>query len=280
MKNKIIAITGASGVLGKNFIKEFKGNVFIKCKIDIADKKKVFEWICNNQFDLFLHFAAIVPINYINKDKSKAKSINYLGTKNIVDALIESKKKNIWFFYSSTSHVYKYSNKKNKENSKIDPINYYGKTKYMSEKYINNNLKKNDIKYCIGRIFSFTDRLQQKSFFIPAMFKKLKSKKVSIINFYNMDQKRDFVASKDIVYAIKTLYDKNSVGVFNIGSGRSVKLSYIIKFIANLLKNKSKINFINSKNNKDITCDNTKIKNLGWKPKINIEQILTDYRKI
>ena len=93
MKNKTIGVTGSSGVIGNKFINKFKNNSFIKCKIDIQDRKKVFQWIGDNQFDLLLHFAAIVPINEVNKDKLKAKSVNYIGTKNIVDALVKYKKK-------------------------------------------------------------------------------------------------------------------------------------------------------------------------------------------
>jgi nucleoside-diphosphate-sugar epimerase len=280
MKNKTIGVTGSSGVIGNKFINKFKNNSFIKCTIDIQDRKKVFQWIGDNQFDLLLHFAAIVPINEVNKDKLKAKSVNYIGTKNIVDALVKyKKKKNIWFFYSSTSHVYKYSKKKITEKSKIDPINYYGKTKLMSEKYIIKNLKNDNIKYCIGRIFSFTDKLQKKTFFIPAMFKRLRSKNTLTIQFYDMESKRDFISTKDIIYAIKTLYEKSCTGIFNIGSGRSVKLSYVINFIAKILKNKNNIEFINNKINQNITCDNTKIKKIGWKAKINIQKILEEYKK-
>ena len=92
MKNKTIGVTGSSGVIGNKFINKFKNNSFIKCTIDIQDRKKVFQWIDDNQFDLLLHFAAIVPINEVNKNKLKAKSVNYIGTKNIVDALVKYKK--------------------------------------------------------------------------------------------------------------------------------------------------------------------------------------------
>ena len=68
-----------------------------------------------------------------------------MGTKNLVDAIIDSNIK--WFFFSSTSHVYKSRKKKKKisENSIKKPISYYGKTKFLAEKYIIKNLgKKND----------------------------------------------------------------------------------------------------------------------------------------
>ena len=42
--------------------------------------------------------------NTINKNKTKANNVNLNGTKNIVDACLESNVS--WMFFSSTSHVY------------------------------------------------------------------------------------------------------------------------------------------------------------------------------
>ena len=55
-------ITGSKGNLGKTFVKNSKIFKFIKFKGDISKKKDVNRWIKNNEFDLIIHFAAIVPI--------------------------------------------------------------------------------------------------------------------------------------------------------------------------------------------------------------------------
>ena len=106
MRDKTIAITGHSGIIGSNFLNKFKNNKYIRCDFDIRNRKKVFQWIKDNEFDIFLHLAAIVPIKKVNQDKTKTHKINFNGTKNIVDAINKYKKGNVWLFYSSTSHVY------------------------------------------------------------------------------------------------------------------------------------------------------------------------------
>ena len=124
-------ITGHTGSLGKVIIKSTKNIKYIYFKDDVRNKKKVIEWINNNNFMALIHLAAIVPIKIVNKNKKKAYKVNYQGTKNIVDGI---KKTNLkWFFFASTSHVYKSNKKKISENSIIQPISYYGKTKYLSE---------------------------------------------------------------------------------------------------------------------------------------------------
>lgn len=227
---KRIAITGHSGVIGSEFLKKFKKFNYIKCKIDLTDRKKVYEWIKNERFDYFLHFAAIVSINQVIKKKKYAFKVNYNGTKNIIDALLKYKsKENIWFFFSSTSHVYKIRDKmtKIKENSKIDPLNYYGYSKSEAEKYISKKLKNTKIKYTIGRIFSFTHYKQNCNFFIPSVFKKIFSKNKNI-KFENVNKYRDFIHFDDLLIAIKTLLVNKTKGIFNIGTGKKISLKQII----------------------------------------------------
>jgi len=101
-----IGITGASGVLGSELQKKIKKNLII-FKGDLTKKKDVYHWIKNNEFKSIYHFAAVVPIKDFNKSVKKSFKVNSTGTKFLVDAIIKFQSKKIWFFYSSTSHVYK-----------------------------------------------------------------------------------------------------------------------------------------------------------------------------
>ena len=90
-------ITGSTGSLGKNLIKVNKNIKFIKFKGDVRNKSKVRNWIKDNKLDVLIHLAAIVPIKTVNKNKKKAYYVNYYGTKNIVDEILNSRIK--WFFF-------------------------------------------------------------------------------------------------------------------------------------------------------------------------------------
>tara|TARA_A100001015_G_scaffold278932_1_gene339606 strand:+ start:788 stop:1669 length:882 start_codon:yes stop_codon:yes gene_type:complete len=277
---KIIAITGSTGVLGKKFIQQYKNFTYKKIDFDITNEAKLSQWIKNEKFDAFLHFAAIVPINIVKKNKKKAKEVNYISTKNIVDLLLKYKNsKNFFFFYASSSHVYKPLQKKRiNEMSEIKPINFYGTTKYLSELYIVKKLDKSKIKYSIGRIFSFTDREQNDSYFIPSIFKKFFKKK-SFYSFYGLNKYRDFVSTNDIVKAINILLRKKKNGIFNIGSGKKYLLKEIVLLIQKKYFNKKLIKFHKMFRGSDLVSDITKIKKLGWKPKDDIYNILDKYYK-
>ena len=260
------AISGSKGVLGKKIIKTLPYK-FYPFKGKIENFNKVNKWINLRRYDLVIHLAAIVPTKKVSKNYKKAKSVNIKGTKNIVKAVLNTRYPPKWFFYASTSHVYstKFRNKKTPEKSIIKPYTKYGKTKREGEKIIEKNFKNKKIKFCIGRIFSFTDKNQNKPFVIPSLIEKIKKSRDKKIIIKNIDHYRDFLPTKDIVLAIKVLFNKKCKGIYNIGSGKKINLKNIALMIAK--KNKKKIYF--EKNNKVtyLISNINKIKKLGWKPR-------------
>ncbi len=135
-------ITGSTGVLGKKVIQNLPFQ-FHQFKKDITKPDEVQNWVNKNNFDLFIHLAAIVPIKEVKKNYKKAFKVNVNGTKNLINSLLKKKNKPKWFFYSSSSHVYKLNKKMKltKENEKAKPQNYYGKTKLIAERYLINKLR-------------------------------------------------------------------------------------------------------------------------------------------
>ncbi len=264
-------ITGHTGVLGRELLKKNKKLKFIKFRGDITKKKHISKWLQNNHIDIIIHLAAIVPTNIVEKKISYANKVNYVGTKLLIDEIIKYKRIK-WFFYSSTSHVYKFSKNKISENSTIKPISKYGLTKLKGEKYIQKKLNKK-IPFCIGRIFSFTSIHQKKPFVIPSIISKAKLKK-NIIIFKNTNNFRDFLCIEDICKAIKILIYKKSTGIYNIGSGNKVLISDIIKFI--FTKYKKKYSIRNNLKQTSLISDNSKIKRLNWKPTKNIKLIIKE----
>ena len=223
-------ITGSSGNLGKTFLKHNQKFNFIKFKGDISKRKEIDYWIKKNDFQILIHFAALVPTLVVNQNYKHALKVNYMGTKYLVDAVIKHKKKLDWFFFSSTSHVYPLQNRKIKENFKTDPSSKYGKTKLLSENYIKKKFDKMQIKYCIGRIFSIFDN-NQEGFFKTDLSKKVKRKSKRLI-LNNLNHNRDFLSTKQISEIIFFLQKKKFVGTINIASGKKTNLKTIAKIFA------------------------------------------------
>ena len=169
-------ITGFNGNLGKTFTAINNKFKYIKFKGDISKKNDVNKWIKENNFDLLIHFAAIVPTTIVKKQYKKALKTNYTGTKYLVDAINRHNKSINWFFFASTSHVYPHKFHKINEKHKSKPSSKYGKTKLLAEQYIEKKLKKTKIKFCIGRIFSIIDN-KGSEFFLRGLLEKIKKNK-------------------------------------------------------------------------------------------------------
>tara|TARA_B110000858_G_scaffold193827_1_gene247123 strand:- start:1100 stop:1912 length:813 start_codon:yes stop_codon:yes gene_type:complete len=236
-----IGITGSTGSLGREIVKSKFGYNFSFFKGDIRNKKKISEWIKSKKFNAIIHLAAIVPIKVVNNNKKKAHNINYVATKNIVDQV--KKNKIEWFFFSSTSHVYSSKNCSINEKTKTNPISYYGKTKLLAEKYIIKQLEKSSSKYCIGRIFSTTNKNQKTNYLVPDLKKKIKQSRKKII-LYNLNHYRDFISMSDISKIIFCLYKVKFKGVINIATGRAVYLKDIAILICKHYK--KKVEFIDN----------------------------------
>ena len=227
---KKIGVTGGSGLLGKLLIKELKKKKiqFSNFNGDIINKNHVYEWLKKNKnIEYIFHFAAYTLATKSNKNKVKAFKTNVLGISNLINAICDNKKK-ITLFFSSSSHVYKYSKKSIKENHRLIPTSYYGKTKLLAEKKIRSTKDKN-FKYCIARIFSIFHAKQKKPFLYPSIKDRLKYNKSNKVYVKNANNIRDFLNAEKVVRMIIKIYKKKLTGIYNIGSGKGMTIKDFIK---------------------------------------------------
>ncbi len=212
-----IGLTGFSGILGKSLsslISKKKKYRIYKYRHNILNKKKVFNWIEKNQFNVIIHLAALVPTQKVNKNFSLSKRTNIQGTKNLIDGINKLQKESLYFLFSSTSHVYNFNLKKNSEGSRIFGISKYGKTKIAAEKYI--QTKSNKINVCIARISSLVSEKQTNNFFLPNLIRKGKSK--NIIQLQNSNVVRNFIHVSDVSKILLKLIEKRVKGTINVST--------------------------------------------------------------
>ena len=270
-KKNLIGITGSTGLIGKHLIKKYPNYVFIKFKDDILNKSKVDKWIKNSKFNKIIHLAAKVPTAYVNSNYLIAKKTNYQGTKNLINSIIKFKKDNFkWFFFASTSHVYKMRKKKIRENDQLNPSSKYGYTKFLAEKFLK---KKFPFKICIARIFSLTHPKQHPSYAIPSIYRKIKKNNNKLVVLDNLNHNRDFCHIEDVCSAINLLCKKEIEGIYNIGSSKKISLKSIASYFA---KGKN-LKFIDNKFPTTIVAEISKIKKIGFRPKFSLKKILQDF---
>lgn len=161
-KPKKIFITGGTGLLGHYLIKSFTGVHEVSCtffpaskksfipyccdkyNLDVRDSKAVLETIKNIEPDYVVHTASIANVDYVEKNKEEATSINLGGTVNVINACRETSAK---LLYISSNAVFDGEDPPYSEDDPVNPLNYYGELKVKEEEEV----KKSGLEYAIIR---------------------------------------------------------------------------------------------------------------------------------
>jgi len=228
MKKKIF-VSGANGLLGSktvdlndknySFIAGFNQalcnfNEPDSIKVDITkfdDCKKILDI----NPDIIIHTAAITDVDYCEKNKKHAYSVNVQGTKNLCKI---AKNLNCKIIYISTDGVFSGDCKNNKESDFCNPLNYYGKTKLEGE----NEIKKiNDhliLRTSLLYGFESFDSLKSRSkhtkpinFALWILTKLNKNEQLKIVN----DQFSNLTYVENLVEIIFCCIQKNIQGLFH-----------------------------------------------------------------
>lgn len=226
-------------------------------KIDLVNKKDLFNFLSKEKFNYIIHLAAQAGVRYSIENPFAYIDSNIKGFLNILEACRNYPVEHL--IYASSSSVYGANVKQPfSENDNVDhPVSLYAATKKSNElmahtysdlyKIPTTGLRFFTVYGPWGRpdmaYFSFTKAI-------------LESKEISVFN--NGDLERDFTYIDDIVSAIEKLLDKIPVEtpewdrvkadpatsfapyrVFNIGNNHPVKLMDFITVLENKIGKKA-----------------------------------------
>lgn len=287
-----ILITGINGFIGQHlgarlvqrghFVTGLGRNK--KCKVDslktyyegsVLDKKLLEKAI--KDVEIVIHLAAITSHKEIIDNKSKASETSLLGTKTVLNVFSNSKARK--FLYASTGKVYgKVINLPITENHPTNPLNILGKSKLEVEKLIG-SYNDNKKEFIIFRVFNIYGSGQNKNFLIPTIFSQLNQGKKEII-LGDVEVKRDYIYIDDLINAfvleVESEYQPG-LSIYNICTGKGSSALQIVDLINKIkgIKIKIKVNpgLIRTDEEKEEYGSFELVKtNLGWVPKVNIEQ--------
>jgi dTDP-4-dehydrorhamnose reductase len=100
--------------------------------LDLTDIQGVSAAIAGSQPDVIVHSAALTDVDKCENDKDLAYRINVLGTKAVAEA---AEAFGAHLIYISTDYVFDGVQGNYSEADEVRPINYYGQTKLIGEKY-------------------------------------------------------------------------------------------------------------------------------------------------
>ena len=255
-------ITGISKTIKKNnSIKQIKRNILNIKDSDIAKNSCI------------IHLAAITDVVYCEKYPEECYKVNVMATQKILEI---ARKKNCSLIYPSTSHVYGIPRKLPiKETHPTNASSVYSESKISGEKLCEMYSKSYGLNISVLRLFSTYGPKNSEYKVESRIITQLLSNRS--IKIGNLSPKRDFIYIDDVIRAFQIVI-KNLKGfnIYNVGLERS----YSIQEICNILKKLSgkKISIVTDKTKlrkndiKNVVSDCSKIKKLGWKPKISINE--------
>ena len=235
LAEKLVALKHEVIVLDNFFIGKLDNlkNIRDKIKIIKCDVSKKGSW---GQYlkkaNYVFHLAGLGDIVPSIERPENYLTTNVNGTLNVLQYCDSKKLKK--FIYAASSSCYGIPKKyPTKEITKINPQYPYALSKWMGEELVMHWSKVYKLKVISLRFFNLYGPRSRTSGTYGAMFGTFLAQKISGLPFTivgNGNQKRDFTYITDAVGAIVKASKSNINGeIFNVGSGNSISVNYIVK---------------------------------------------------
>tara|TARA_B100000953_G_scaffold59208_2_gene46907 strand:+ start:2773 stop:3777 length:1005 start_codon:yes stop_codon:yes gene_type:complete len=228
-----VLITGGAGYLGSVLSRKLLAK---KYKVRVMDtlwygNESIQELLKNENFELVkedirnlvptvkamigvdavIHLASIVGMPASSIEPRTSEEINYLATKNISELCqlhdIET------FIFASTCSVYGYQPDKTiNEKSRVDPLDFYAKQKYLSERAMG-WLNRSPTIYRFGTLFGLSPRMRFDLVINLFIAQALKDGKITV---FGGKQYRPFLHVSDAADSLIFGIEKNLTGTYNV----------------------------------------------------------------
>ncbi|XP_053389249.1 GDP-D-glycero-alpha-D-manno-heptose dehydrogenase-like [Mercenaria mercenaria] len=241
---------------------------------DVNDRKRIADVMADQ--DAIIHLAAIVGYPACDSNPDYALGTNISGTKNIAD----SKSSNQILIFASTGSCYGAIKDIGTEETKLQPLSLYGKSKAQGEEMV---LSVGGIALRLATLFGLSPRMRLDLLINDLTFKAFTCKH---INFYEGGCRRTFLHVRDAARAfVFALENANSMKgqAYNIGDEKlNMTKLQVVQRIHNLLPDCTFANISSEsdKDKRDYEVSFKKISQLGYHHKISIEQGVNEMLKV
>lgn len=291
MKN--ILITGAAGYIGTMLCTELVSKGYLVTAVDKLkyDKNSLCHLFFNKNFkfikedvtkinvmkkiikdmDFIIPLAGLVGAPLCEKKKKEAVEINVKA----IELIVKLATKNQKIIYPTSNSGYGIGQKTKfcDENSELNPISLYGRTKAQAEKIVMQH--DNFVAFRLATIFGYSYRMRTDLIVNNFVEKAVNTKRLDI---FEPKFRRNFIHIKDVVkafiFAIEN-FKKVKNNIFNLGlsSANITKIQLAQKIKKNLKNTKIVVNKLKSDPDKrDYFVSNKKIEKAGFKAKISLEE--------
>lgn len=260
----MVLITGDKGFVGSHLTKiltDYVGYDLVD-GFDIKNEYQLETVFENNHIDTVIHLAALAGVRKSNLFPDDYISTNINGTLNIVEACKRHNVKHLIFF--SSSSVYGNQTPPNKESDVCDPIAPYGITKLAGELLV----KSSGVPYTIIRPFSLYGENGRKDQIFYKWINQIKQGK-PITLFGDGTAKRGFTYVGDLINGLLLILNRGADNeTYNIGGSEIITINEIVDILKEELDCKIDRQPAPKEDILQNWADISKIKELGFEPKV------------
>jgi GDP-4-dehydro-6-deoxy-D-mannose reductase len=254
--------------------------------IDIRDYAGLRQTLKDAQPDQVYHLAAISNVVTSFKDPKLTYDVNVGGTLNLFEALRELDIRPR-IVHVSSAHVYRSIETEAglNENSPVRLLTPYATSKFMCEALATHYAQAFGFQSMTVRPFNHVGPGQPTGFVCADFARQIAAIKLGIaepvLHVGNLAPVRDFTDVRDTVEAYWKVATQGIPGeVYNVGSQRPISMQEIVSMLCNLAGVQVRIEVDTEKFRPIETLrlfgNSSKVRALGWKPRIGLEQTLKD----
>ena len=274
-----IVITGSDGFVGSHVIPLLKAHSDVELQLlDIQSGVDITNWddVKDIKADLFIHLAnkSYVPDSY--EHPRSFFDVNINSTLNILELARLNGARVLYF----SSYVYGHPEYLPiDEKHPIQEFNPYSATKIMCEQMCKSYAQDLKVPVAVFRPFNIYGTGQNEQFLLPMMVHQLPTGKIQV---RDDRPKRDYIHIVDIASAVEFMTFAEwteTFAVYNLGSGESHSVREVAEMLMKLWP--KPVEYVATGETRpnevlDTVADISKLRAMGWKPKISLEEGLKE----
>jgi nucleoside-diphosphate-sugar epimerase len=229
--------------------------------------------------DIIIPLAALVGASLCDYKKDETIQVNFESIKTIVDNL--SKDQIILYPTTNSGYGIGQGDKHCTEDTPLNPISLYGKTKIRAEEYVEKH--QNSARFRLATVFGCSPRMRLDLLVNDFVFKSVKDKYIVL---FESNFKRNYIHVRDVCRVFKMAidsFDKFKGETFNVGLSTAnlskLELCQKIKQYNNNFEI-SLNEFGKDVDKRDYIVSNQKIENRGFKAEFSLDHGIVELIKL
>lgn len=243
---KKILITGSNGLLGQKIVlaltkrndvqviatslganRMIKQDGYIYESLDITNQSEVDAIFKKHTPNVIINTAAMTNVDACETKREECWAINVTAVQYFV-AVIAAAKSDCQFIHLSTDFIF--DGEKGTEYVETDipnPLSYYAKSKFESEKIVENS----SINWTIARtiiVYGIADRMSRTNLVLWAKDALSKGQKINVVD----DQFRSPTLAEDLADGCILIADKNAKGIYHLSGPKTLSILELVYKVA------------------------------------------------